>query len=100
MYNKRTILFSIDWRTNMDTRILKLAKLLVEYSCEIKPGEKVLVSYEGESTRPLVRQIIKEIYRVGGIPFVEIRDSQMIREIMLGCKKEQIELQMKSSWLK
>jgi len=75
----------------MDTRILKLAKLLVEYSCEIKPGEKVLVSYEGESTRPLVRQIIKEIYRIGGIPFVEIRDSQMTREIMLGCKKEQME---------
>jgi len=91
MYNKGTILFSIDWRTNMDTRILKLAKLLVEYSCEIKPGEKVLVSYEGESTRPLVRQIIKEIYRIGGIPFVEIRDSQMTREIMLGCKKEQME---------
>jgi aminopeptidase len=90
MYNKSTLLFSIDWRTNMDTRILKLAKLLVEYSCEIKPGEKVLVSYEGESTRPLVRQIIKEIYRVGGIPFVEIRDSQMTREIMLGCQKEQI----------
>lgn len=91
MYNKSTILFSKDWRTNMDTRILKLAKLLVEYSCEIKPGEKVLVSYEGESTRPLVKQIIKEIYRVGGIPFVEIRDSQMIREIMLGCNKDQME---------
>jgi aminopeptidase len=76
----------------MDTRILKLAKLLVEYSCEIKPGEKVLVSYEGESTRPLARQIIKEIYRVGGVPFVEIRDSQMTREIMLGCQKDQIEI--------
>lgn len=75
----------------MDTRILKLAKLLVEYSCEIKPGEKVLVSYEGESTRPLARQIIKEIYRVGGVPFVDIRDSQMTREIMLGCQKDQIE---------
>jgi aminopeptidase len=90
MYNE-TILFPKDWRTMMDTRILKLAKLLVEYSCEIKPGEKVLVSYEGESTRPLVRQIIKEIYKVGGVPFVEIRDSQMVREIMMGCTKEQIE---------
>lgn len=90
MYN-RHILFSKDWRTIMDTRIQKLAKLLVEYSCEVKPGEKVLVNYEGESTRPLVRQIIKEIYRVGGVPFVEIRDSQMVREIMLGCNKEQID---------
>ena len=90
MYN-RHILFSKDWRTIMDTRIQKLAKLLVEYSCEVKPGEKVLINYEGESTRPLVRQIIKEIYRVGGVPFVEIRDSQMVREIMLGCNKEQID---------
>ncbi len=49
----------------MDTRILKLAKLLVEYSCEVKPGENVLVSYEGESTRPLVKQIIKERFSLG-----------------------------------
>lgn len=91
MYNKNIILYSLEWRANMDTRILKLAKLLVEYSCEIKPGENVLVSYEGESTRPLVKQIVKEIYRVGGVPFVEIRDSQMTREIMLGCNKKQME---------
>lgn len=90
MYNGNIIFHSEDWRTYMDTRILKLAKLLVEYSCEVKPGDKVLVHYEGESTRPLVRQIIKEIYRVGGVPFAEIRDSQIIREIMLGCDEEQI----------
>jgi aminopeptidase len=91
MYNEHIIVYSLDWRAIMDTRILKLAKLLVEYSCEIKPGENVLVSYEGESTRPLVKQIVKEIYRVGGVPFVEIRDSQMTREIMLGCDQKQME---------
>ena len=68
----------------MDTRIVKLAESLVEYSCQVQPGDRVLVNYEGEATRPLVRQIIKEIYKAGGIPFTEIRDSQIIREIMVG----------------
>jgi len=74
----------------MDTRIVKLAESLVEYSCQVQPGDRVLVNYEGEATRPLVRQIIKEIYKAGGIPFTEIRDSQIIREIMLGCSQDQL----------
>lgn len=81
----------MEWRTNMDTRITKLAKSLVEYSCQVQPGDHVLVNYEGEASRPLVRLIIKEIYKAGGIPFAEIRDSQIIRELMLGCSKEQLD---------
>ena len=54
----------------MDVRIDKLASLLVHYSCNVQQGEKVLVSYEGEECKPLVRQIIKEIYKCGGYPYV------------------------------
>ena len=75
----------------MDVRIDKLASLLVHYSCNVQQGEKVLVSYEGEECKPLVRQIIKEIYKCGGYPYVEIRDSQITREIMLGAEAKQLE---------
>ena len=74
----------------MDLRIKKLADILVEYSCDIQKGERVLVSYDGESAKPLVKQIIKTIYEKGGLPFLEIRDSSISREILLGCTEEQL----------
>lgn len=75
----------------MDQRIEKLAKGLVNYSCALKKDERVLVSYEGDSVRPLAKQIIKEVYKAGGFPFLEIRDSSVQREILLHCEEKQVE---------
>ena len=44
----------------MDSRIVKLAKLLVNYSCSIQPGEKVYIHYIGRETKALARQLVKE----------------------------------------
>ena len=74
----------------MDERIKKLSDLLVRYSCHLQKGEKVLISYEGECCKPLIRQIIKDTYACGAFPYVEIRDSAISREIMLGCEEAQI----------
>lgn len=75
----------------MDPRIIKLADLLVDYSCNVQKGEKILISYEGECCRDLVRQIIKNVYAKGGLPYTEIRDSVVTREILMGCCEEQLE---------
>ena len=75
----------------MDPRIKKLADLLIGYSCDIQPGEKILISYEGECCKSLVRQLIKNTYERGGMPYTEIRDSAITREILLGSSEEQIE---------
>ncbi|HIU26373.1 MAG TPA: aminopeptidase [Candidatus Copromorpha excrementigallinarum] len=75
----------------MDARIEKLADLLVNYSCDIKEKDKILISYEGECCKELVRQIIKKVYAAGGMPYVEIRDSAITREILLGASQEQTE---------
>jgi len=74
----------------MDSRIKKLADVLVHYSCKVQKGEKVLISYEGESTKPLAKQLVKEVYASGGLPYVEIRDSSMTREILLSCREDQL----------
>jgi aminopeptidase len=74
----------------MDSRINKLANVLVHYSCNIQKGERVLISFDGESAKPLVKRIIKEVYACGGIPYTEIRDSSITREILLGCSEEQL----------
>lgn len=76
----------------MDKRIRTLAKNLVNYSCKVKPGDKVYVHYTGPSTKDLARQIIKEVYAVGGQPFPHYTDPKVQREMLLGCTEEQLKL--------
>ena len=74
----------------MDSRLQKLSNVLTSYSCDLKPGEKVLIDYEGECCRPLVRQLIKDAYVLGARPYVNHRDGVILREILLGATEEQI----------
>lgn len=74
----------------MDSRIERLAELLVNYSCQIKPGEKVQINYKGNETQPLVRACIKEVYKAGGIPFTFYTDPQVLRELLLQATPDQI----------
>jgi len=75
----------------MDPRLKKLAKNLTGYSCKIKKSEKVLVECTGSSGIPLVRALIKEIYRTGGIPYVDLRDSSVLRELLKESNPDQLE---------
>lgn len=75
----------------MDSRINKLSKVLTSYSCDLKKGERVLIDYEGECCRPLVRQLIKDAYQLGARPYVNHRDSSILREILLNADEDQIE---------
>lgn len=75
----------------MDLRVKQLADVLVNYSCNVQKNEKVLINYEGECCKPLVKQLIKNIYARGGMPYVEMRDSSVTREILLGATEEQMD---------
>ena len=78
----------------IDERIKKLAKNLVNYSCDLKSGEKILIEAKGVDYM-LVNEIIKEVYAVGGIPFVEIFDNRVTRQLLLGQTEEQAKLRAK-----
>ena len=77
-----------------DARIEKLAKNLVNYSCDLKKGEKVLIEAKGIDYM-LVNAIIKEVYAVGAFPFVEIYDNRVSRELLLGETEEYAKLKAK-----
>lgn len=77
---------------NMDSRIEKLAKNLVNFSMGVKKGDKVYIDYIGEATEALARQIIKEVYKAGGVPFPHYTNQRVLREVLLNCTKEQLEL--------
>lgn len=74
----------------MDIRDRKLAELLVNYSCNLKPGEKILIDYEGEDCKYLVKELIKCSYQAGGMPYVNIRDSQINRALLMNASEEQL----------
>lgn len=52
----------------MDTRITKLAEILVRYSTRVQPGQTVLIRSESLEAQPLVQAIFQEVYRAGALP--------------------------------
>ena len=45
----------------MDPRVKKLAEIIVNYSCRVKKGEKVLVDCFGNTPMLLLKAIIREV---------------------------------------
>lgn len=74
----------------MDPRIQQLAQNLIGYSCDVKEGEKVLIECIGTSALPLVKELVKETYKVGAHPYVDIKDQTIQRQLLLECNEEQL----------
>ncbi len=75
----------------MDPRIKKLAENLVNYSCRVKKGDKVMVECVGSSGIPLVKALVKEIYKIGAAPFIDLKDSSITRELLKECSVKQLD---------
>lgn len=78
-----------------DPRIEQLAKNLIRYSCRLQAGEKVLIDMFGTEL-DLVKELVKEAYAVGGIPFVNLNNHEVSRALLMGATAEQLDLQ--ASW--
>ncbi len=74
----------------MDPRIEKLADILVNYSCNLQNGEKVLIDCYGFSCLSLIKALIREVYKAKGLPFFSIKENSIIREIIKNCSAEQL----------
>lgn len=74
--------------------MIQLAKNLVNYSCEVKKGEKVLVeAYDLDES--FVTELVKQIYLAGGIPFVTIKQNSIYRSLFMNCTEDQLKLMAK-----
>ncbi len=76
----------------MDSRNIKLAHTLINYSVKLKKGEKILIEGIGNDSLELVNLCIKEAYAVGAIPFVWISSDTSRREILLNATEEQLKI--------
>jgi aminopeptidase len=73
-----------------DSRIIELAKNLINYSCNVQKGERVLIESFGVD-KTFITELIKQTYLAGGIPFVTIKDKDIDRALLMNCSKEQME---------
>lgn len=77
-----------------DPRIKKLAGILVNYACELKEGEKILIEARGIDYM-LVNAIVEEVYKAKAYPFVSVEDMRITRAVRRGMTKELAELMAK-----
>ncbi len=74
-----------------DLRIQKLAELVVGYSVELKEGERVLIETFGNAF-DLTRAIIEEVYKHGGLPYLNLWDYKLLKTILKSSSKDQLQL--------
>ena len=79
----------------MDERIKKLSSTIVNYSIKVKENDRVLIQYESEECKPLVKCLIKDIYKNKGIPFVKLIDSELNSLIMESANESTIDEMVK-----
>ncbi|MFA6867301.1 MAG: aminopeptidase [Clostridia bacterium] len=70
-----------------DSRVEKLAYGLINYSCRLQKGQSILIEAVGIPYEMVVA-LVKETYKAGGFPFVELLDNKVKHAIMSGMTKE------------
>lgn len=79
----------------MDERLKKLSKQIVNYSVKVKDGDRVLIQYESNMCNPLIKCLIKDIYKNNGIPFVKLLDNELNSLILEGADSKTIDEMIK-----
>ncbi|MFK7695260.1 aminopeptidase [Paenibacillus sp. HJGM_3] len=74
-----------------DPRLQTLARNLVQYSVNVKPGEKIWIDMIG-GERELAKCLVEEVHARGGYPFVELSDKSVLRSVLTSVTAEQLEL--------
>ena len=75
----------------MDERLKKLSNSIVNYSVSIKKGDRVLIQYENSACNPLIKCLIKDIYKNKAIPFVKLIDNELNSLILEGATSSVID---------
>jgi aminopeptidase len=74
-----------------DARIESLANVLVNYSCRVQPGERVMVEYKGPDTTALAAACCKKITEAGGVPIWQYSGSDVSRAFLKNASEEQFQ---------
>lgn len=75
----------------MDKRWYELANILVNYSTQVKPGERVMISMRETHTLPLVRAVHEACIKVGAYPQVQFLSDYLDHSLMRDGSTEQVQ---------
>ncbi|MEJ2483721.1 MAG: aminopeptidase [Gemmatimonadota bacterium] len=74
-----------------DPRYNRLAETLVHYSCELKPGEKVLIEAI-DVPHAFTNELVRVAHAAGVVPSVLLKSNQVLRRLLLGATEAQLEV--------
>ncbi|MCK6484030.1 MAG: aminopeptidase [Phycisphaerae bacterium] len=74
-----------------DPRIEKLADVLINYSCALKPGERVLIEAI-DVPHAFTKALIRHTHAAGGMPFVLLKSNEIDRALRMKATEEQFAL--------
>lgn len=72
-----------------DPRVTRLADVLVNYSCKVKPGEKVWIDLKGADTM-IGEALAAQVFKAGGLPLIKVTDNRIQRRLLAGYTEEQL----------
>jgi aminopeptidase len=73
-----------------DQRVVTLAKNLVNYSLELKPGERIWIETRGFPVLEMAKEMISQSTKVGAVPFWYYNDDNLTRRWLLDCNEQQL----------
>ena len=71
----------------LDPRITKLANVLVNYSCAVRPGERILIEAV-DMPHEFTCECVRQAREAGGIPHVKLESNQVKRAMLLHGSRE------------
>lgn len=75
-----------------DPRIDKLADILLDHSCRVQKGEKVLIEAFDLPQASLVSTLIEGIAKRGGVPLVSWKSNEVLRSLYMTATEESMKL--------
>jgi aminopeptidase len=75
----------------MNPKIEKLCSTIVDYSLEVKPNDRVLITYQHSKCSDLVKCLIKKITDEKAIPFVKMIDASIEALLMENTTSDRVE---------
>jgi len=76
----------------MDSRIQKMAEIIINYSTAVKPGDLVLLRGTSPVAQPLLQAMYAEALKAGGLAFVYVHMSDEDRIVMQNGSPAQVEM--------
>ncbi len=75
-----------------DPRVARLAEILIDHSCELQPGEKILIEAIDLPSPRLVTQLVELAAERGAVPLVTIKNNEVLRSLYRVGTTESISL--------